>query len=158
MAAADFGVNYMRWGAALARPWGTRALVCACESRMARESTDTTTIYERAERLAELLQLSHEAMFVWRLDGPVEFWNAGAEQLYGLTLHEVIGRSSHDLLQTKFPIEFTELCSQLRNDGYWSGELRHIRKDGRQVIVDSRMQLLANDTVLEVNRDATGRK
>jgi PAS domain S-box-containing protein len=39
----------------------------------------------------------------------------------------------------------------------WSGELRHICKDGREVIVDSRMQLLG-DTVLEVNRDITDQK
>jgi PAS domain S-box-containing protein len=48
--------------------------------------------------------------------------------------------------------------SQLLNDGYWSGELRHVRKDGRGVIVDSRQQLLADGTVLEVNRDVTERK
>src|SRR5580693_470172 len=36
---------------------------------------------------------------------------------------------------------------------YWSGELRHICKDGHEVIVDSRMQLLGDDTVLEVNRN-----
>jgi PAS domain S-box-containing protein len=36
-------------------------------------------------------------------------------------------------------------------------ELHHIRKDGREVIVDSRMQVLDN-TVLEVNRDVTERK
>ena len=59
------------------------------------------------------------------------------------------------LLQTKFPIELAELRSQLRNEHYWAGELRHICKDGREVIVDSRMQLLSDDTVLEVNRDVT---
>jgi PAS domain S-box-containing protein len=37
----------------------------------------------------------------------------------------------------------------------WSGELRHICKDGHEVVVDSRMQLLGDDTVLEVNRDVT---
>jgi PAS domain S-box-containing protein len=37
---------------------------------------------------------------------------------------------------------------------YWSGELHHTCKDGREVVVDSRMQLL-DDTVLEVNRDVT---
>ena len=33
--------------------------------------------------------------------------------------------------------------------------LRHVCKDGREVIVDSRMQLFGDDTVLEVNRDVT---
>jgi PAS domain S-box-containing protein len=108
--------------------------------------------------LADLLTLSYEPMLAWRLDGVIEFWNAGAERLYGFSPGEAVGRSSHSLLQTKFPVEFIELHSQLRNDRYWSGELRHISKDGREVIVDSRMQLFSDDTVLEVNRDVTEAK
>ena len=110
---------------------------------------------ERAERLANLVTLSYEPMLAWRLDGPIEFWNAGAEQLYGFTPDEAVGRSSHALLQTKFPVGLIELHSQLRSERRWSGELRHTCKNGREVIVDSRMQLLGEDTVLEVNRDVT---
>jgi PAS domain S-box-containing protein len=107
---------------------------------------------------ANLLTLSLEPMLAWQLDGPIAFWNTGAERLYGFASDEAIGRSSHALLQTKFPIEFTDLRSQLQNRHYWSGELRHTCKDGREVIVDSRMQLLSDDTVLEVNRDVTETK
>jgi PAS domain S-box-containing protein len=107
------------------------------------------------ERLADLLMLSHEPMFAWKLLGAIEFWNTGAERLYGFAPNEAVGHSSHSLLQTKLPIELAELRSQLRNEGYWAGELRHVCKDGREVIVDSRMQLLGDDTVLEVNRDVT---
>ena len=107
------------------------------------------------ERLADLLKLSYEPMFAWKLDGGIEFWNAGAERLYGFAANEAVGHSSHSLLQTKHPIELAELRSQLRNKRYWAGELRHLCKDGREVIVDSRMQLLGDDTVLEVNRDVT---
>jgi PAS domain S-box-containing protein len=104
---------------------------------------------------ADLLRLSFEPMLAWQLDGSIEFWNTGAERLYGFATDEAIGRSSHALLQTKFPIEFTDLRSQLQNSRYWSGELRHTCKDGREVVVDSRMQLLSDGTVLEVNRDVT---
>src|SRR4030095_12806282 len=107
------------------------------------------------DRLADLLMLSHEPMFAWKLDGAIEFWNAGAEQLSGFASNEAVGHSSHSLLQTKFPIEFAELHSELRNKRYWAGELRHTCKEGREVIVDSRMQLLGDDTVLEANRDVT---
>ena len=119
------------------------------------ESARKEATSQRAEHLANLLTLSYEAMFAWRLDGSIEFWNAGAERLYGFAPNEAVGRSSHTLLQTKFPIEFTELRSQLLNEHYWSGELRHICKDGHEVTVDSRMQLLGDDTVLEANRDVT---
>jgi len=116
---------------------------------------ETKATSERAERLANLLMLSYEPMLAWNLDGSIDFWNAGAERLYGFAPNEAVGRISHALLQTKFPIEFTELRSKLRNERYWSGELRHVCKDGHEVFVDSRMQLLGDDTVLEVNRDVT---
>jgi PAS domain S-box-containing protein len=125
------------------------------ESKLKRDSAATAAAPGRADRFADLLMLSHEPMFAWRLDGPVEFWNAGAERLYGFTADEAVGRSSHTLLKTEFPVELTELRSQLLKERHWSGELRHICKDGRKVTVASRMQLLGDDTVLEVNRDNT---
>ena len=122
---------------------------------MERESAETNATSRRAERLANLFMLSHEPMFVWSLDGPIELWNAGAERLYGFAPNEAVGSLSHSLLKTKFPIQFIELRSQLLNKRYWSGELRHVCKNGREVVVDSRMQLLDDDAVLEVNRDVT---
>jgi len=113
---------------------------------------------ERAERLGGLLSLSYEPMLVWQLNGPIEFWNTGAERLYGFAPEEAIGHSSHALLQTKFPLEFNEWIKQLQNERFWSGELRHVCKDGREVIVESRQQLLSDGTVIEVNRDVTERK
>ena len=110
---------------------------------------------ESAERLANLITLSYEPMFAWSLGGPIEFWNAGAERLYGFTADEAVGHFSHALLQTKFPIEFAELRTELCSTGHWSGKLRHVCKDGREVIVDSRMQLVDDKTVLEANRDCT---
>jgi PAS domain S-box-containing protein len=122
---------------------------------MERQSTESNATSASAERLANLLRLSYEPMLAWGLDGTIEFWNAGAERLYGFASNEVIGRSSHTLLKTTFPIELADLRSQLRSQRYWFGELRHVCKDGREVIVDSRMQLLRDGTVLEVNRDVT---
>jgi PAS domain S-box-containing protein len=107
------------------------------------------------ERAADLLSLSYEPMFVWRLEGAIESWNAGAERLYGFSPDEALGRVSHALLKTRFPIELAELTSRLQNDHFWSGELHHTCNDGREVVVDSRMQLLGDGTVLEVNRDIT---
>lgn len=128
------------------------------QSRIESPSADPKTTYEIAGWVAALLQLSYEPIFAWRLDGAIEFWNAGAERLYGFAAAEAIGGSGHALLRTKFPIEFSKLRLQLRREGYWSGELRHTCKDGHEVIVDSRMQRIGDDTVLEVNRDVTAAK
>ena len=83
-------------------------------------------------------------MLAWRLDGPIEFWNAGAERLYGFAPDEAVGHTSHALLQTEFPIDFSDLRSQLRDRRNWLGELHHICKDGSKVIVDSHMQLFGD--------------
>ena len=123
-----------------------------------RRSLSNETAMERAERLADLLTLSYEPMLAWRLDGPIEFWNAGAERLYGFAQNEAVGRSSHVLLQTIFPIDFADFRSQLRDRRQWLGELRHVRKDRREVVVESRMQLFGDSLVLEANRDITARR
>jgi PAS domain S-box-containing protein len=123
-----------------------------------RELSQAEVASEGAERLGGLLSLSYEPMLVWQLNGPIEFWNAGAERLYGFAPQEAIGHSSHALLQTKFPLEFNEWIKQLQNERYWSGELRHVCKDGREVVVESRQQLLSGGKVIEVNRDVTRRK
>jgi PAS domain S-box-containing protein len=123
-----------------------------------RRSPSNETALERAERLANLLTLSYEPMLAWQLDGPIEFWNAGAERLYGFAQNEAVGRSSHALLQTIFPIDFGDLRSQLRDSRHWMGELRHVRKDGGEVVVESRMQLFGDSIVLEANRDITERR
>jgi PAS domain S-box-containing protein len=128
------------------------------ELQAERELSRVEAAPQSAERLASLLTLSYEPMLAWRLNGPIEFWNTGAERLYGFTPEEAIGHSSHALLQTKFPVEFNEFITQLQNERHWSGELRHICKDGREVIVESRLQLLDDGTVIEVNRDVTERK
>src|SRR3981189_2818226 len=113
---------------------------------------------ERAERLANLLTLSYEPMLTWRLDGPIEFWNAGAERLYGFAQDEAVGRTSHALLRTEFPIDFADLRSQLKDRRSWLGELHHICKDGSKVVVESHMQLFSDSLVLEANRDITKRR
>jgi PAS domain S-box-containing protein len=120
-----------------------------------REAPTDEAASERAERLANLLTLSYEPMLTWRLDGPIEFWNAGAERLYGFAQAEAVGRTSHALLRTEFPIDFAHLRSQLKDGRNWLGELRHICKDGRKVVVESRMQLFSDNLVLEANRDIT---
>jgi PAS domain S-box-containing protein len=112
---------------------------------------------ERAERFGNLLTLSYEPMLAWRLDGPIEFWNAGAERLYGFAQDEAVGRTSHALLRTEFPIDFADLRSQLRDRRNWSGELRHTCKDGSKVVVESHMRLFNDSLVLEANRDITKR-
>jgi PAS domain S-box-containing protein len=117
---------------------------------------------EELQRQAQLLDLSKEAIFTWRLRGAIESWNEGAVALYGYSRQEAIGRVSHDLLATEnHPGGILAFVRELESTGRWSGELIHRAKDGRTVIVESSQQLFrqgAGELVLETNRDVTGRK
>jgi len=59
------------------------------------QSARSEIVRQGAERLASLLTLSDQPMLAWRLDGYIEFWNSGAERLYGFAPEEAVGGSSH---------------------------------------------------------------
>ena len=112
---------------------------------------------------AELLDLTHDAIFVRNLDGKIVYWNLGAERLYGWRKDEVRGKASHELLQTQFPGPVAEIMADVYQHGYWEGELIHRRRDGSEVIVSSRWALRKDSegkpvSILESNRDITHRK
>jgi PAS domain S-box-containing protein len=113
------------------------------------------------QRQADLLDLAYDAIFTWDWDGPITFWNRGAERLYGYSRDEAIGQSSHDLLHTRHPEGLNAVRLTLERGNVWEGELIHIRRDGSEVAVESRHVLVderGHRYVLEVNRDITARK
>ena len=117
---------------------------------------------DAVRRQAELLDLSFEPIIVWRLGGGIESWNRGAAELYGYPSDEALGRVTHELLGTRHPRSWARIEAALRKHGSWKGELVHHTKDGREVIVLTRHQLVHGsdgiDRVLESNRDITARR
>jgi PAS domain S-box-containing protein len=116
------------------------------------------------EQQAELLDLADNAILVvgWP-DRKIEFWNHGAEVLYGWTKQEALGRQVHELLKTEFPQPIGEVEKHLESEGIWRGELIHTSKDGRRVTVESRWSARRDDewrmvAFLELNTDVTARK
>jgi len=117
---------------------------------------------ESLRKHAELLKLSYDAIIIWRLDGGIESWNIGAQRLYGFTEGEALGCITHELLRTAHPRPWEEIQAELFQKGSWEGELRHCDRDGREIVVSARKQIIeaADGTkrVLETNRDITERK
>jgi PAS domain S-box-containing protein len=117
---------------------------------------------DAVQRQANLLEQTHDAIVVWEFPGAVVYWNRGAEQLYGYSRGEAIGRAIHELLQTEHPAPLTLFEAALERDGEWNGELTHTTRDSRQLIVESRQVLIRDPDgrrfVLETNRDITERK
>jgi PAS domain S-box-containing protein len=117
---------------------------------------------EALQRQANLLDQSHDAIFVWEFSGGITFWNRGAERLYGFSREEAMGRSSHAVLRTEHPQPTPIFEAGLERDGEWSGELTQTTRDGRRILVESRQALMQDSDgrrlVLETNRDITDRK
>lgn len=110
---------------------------------------------------AELLDETYDAVLMWDWDGPISFWNRRAEELYGYTRSEALGRVSHQLLSTRAPDGVDFFLGELKKNQRWEGELVHDCKNGRRIIVESRMRLVRKGNkllVLEANRDITQRK
>ncbi len=114
-------------------------------------------------RQAQLLHLSHDAIFVWSTKGSIEFWNQGATRLYGYEHGESMEKPPPDHLKTSYPTPWPQIESELRENGSWEGTLRQTAKNGNRVIVSARLQVISKDEVkgmviLETNRDITDRQ
>jgi PAS domain S-box-containing protein len=124
--------------------------------------TERAQAGEALRRQANLLDQTHDAILVWEFPRRIVFWNRGAEQLYGFSRREAIGRFSHELLQTEHPLSTSVFEAALDRDGEWTGELIHTTRDGRKILVESRHVLVreadGRRLVLETNRDITDRK
>jgi diguanylate cyclase (GGDEF)-like protein/PAS domain S-box-containing protein len=138
------------------------------ELSLARERASALEEMQKAQSIlreqAELLHLAHDAIFVRHIDtAMIQFWNDGAERLYGFTSQEARGRVSNLLLQTVFPQPLAKIRATVINEGFWEGELLHTTRGGERIVVSSRWALQRNESgkpvaILEINNDITKRK
>lgn len=122
----------------------------------------TAELEQKASQVTEqarLLDLANDAIFVRDAENRISYWNQGAERLYGWRKEEALGRLTHELLHTVFPIPLSEIATRDR----WEGELRQIKRDGSEITVASRWTTLRSGQGsfvgwLEINTNITARK
>jgi CDP-glucose 4,6-dehydratase len=126
-------------------------------------ASDKTIPDQASERMparlnnAELVDLLHETVMIRDMKGKIQYWNRGADEMYGWKSEEVIGNISHELLRTKFPKSLSEIELELAKEGHWQGELVQTRRDGSRVAVTSRWVLKQDSRnvdgeVIEINQ------
>jgi PAS domain S-box-containing protein len=141
----------------------TGLVISRLVSRVRRSLSEVRASNEALQERARLLDLTHDSIFVRNLDGVIQYWNRGAEELYGWSREEAQGKVTHQLLQTGFPVPFPAITEELLRTGRWEGELRHRRRDGTEVLVASRWSLQRDEHeapagILETNNDISEQK
>ena len=114
------------------------------------------------EERSSLLDQTHDSIFVRDMDFVITYWNRGAEEFYGWTQQDAIGKRSDELLHSAFP-KLVEIRAQLLETDQWEGELTRTKADGQQVTVASRWSLRRDHrgrpvAILETSNDITARK
>ena len=118
---------------------------------------------EKKTQQALLLDQTHDSIFLRNMSGVITFWNRGAQELYGWSAEEAVGKVAEDLLQTVFPMPLKEIDGEVMRKGRWEGELIRTKKDGSQAVMASRWSLQRDHTgaavaLLETSNDITDRK
>ena len=111
---------------------------------------------------AALLDKTQDAIIVRDLNGKVLFWNKGAERMYKWPREEAIGEDVRQLLYTS-PERFEEINDSTLKNGEWSGEIKHLTQDKREIIVEGRCTLIRDregnpKSILAINSEITEKK
>jgi PAS domain S-box-containing protein len=119
-------------------------------------------VAERTQQ-ASLLNLTHDTIFVRDMSDIITYWNRGAEELYGWSPQEAVGKDSQQLLHAEFALPVDDVRAELLRTGRWEGELRKTKADGSTVVVASRWSLRKDElgrplAILETNNDISDRK
>jgi two-component system, NtrC family, sensor kinase len=126
------------------------------ERRVTERTEELRKSEEQFRLRAELIELASDAIIVRDGDGGIQFWNAGAEALYGWSREDMLDQDMHQILKTVFPHSKEEVEAALRERGSWQGHLTQTTKSGSEIVVACRKTW--NDkgnAVLEVCRDIT---
>lgn len=128
-----------------------------------RDITKSKDIEERIREQASLLDEARDAILVRDLEHCVLFWNKGAERIYGWSAEEAVGKRVHELYLSDNPTAFEQAFSSLMENGEWTGELRQVTKDKKELIVECRWTLVRDEagepkSILIINTDVTEKR
>src|SRR5215213_3986068 len=125
--------------------------------------TECKRAEEQIKEQAALLDQAQDAILVRDLDQNILFWNKGAEKIYDWSAEEVLGKNAETLLFKDRSAQFDAARNAVLEHGDWKGEIHQTRRDGVEIIVESRWTLVRDDqgqpkSILVINTDITEKK
>ncbi|HYN24552.1 MAG TPA: PAS domain S-box protein [Pyrinomonadaceae bacterium] len=139
------------------------------EQELIKRKQEEESPLESKEHLRILIESAKDhAIYTMDADGRIDYWNTGAQALFGYTESEIIGQSAA-LLYTPEDREGNELEIELRQaneSGSVEDERWHVRKDGTRFYASGVLTLLRDERVeagtahgyAMIARDLTERK
>jgi PAS domain S-box-containing protein len=117
----------------------------------------------RLREQAAFLDKATDTILVRDLQDRITFWNPSAENLYGWTAAEAIGKNAFELLFKTAPPALEDMRQTLTQRGEWKGEVQQVTKLGKEIIVLSRWTLIRDQesqpqSVLVISTDITEKK
>lgn len=116
----------------------------------------------RLQEQASLLDQAHDAILVRNLDHQITYWNRSAEEVFGFSPEQALGRHHGELLAIE-PAGFEEATRRVLEEGQWSGEWIQTTRSGQKLDVLSRWTLTHDESgaprsILVIATDITERK
>jgi PAS domain S-box-containing protein len=97
------------------------------------------------ERLAAIVEHTHDAIFSKSPEGRIVSWNRGAQQLFGYSEHEAVGRPVLMLVPDRLADEERQMLAQVRDQKRSAlFETLRRRKDGSEVEVSVQLSPILN--------------
>ncbi|MEM8867599.1 MAG: PAS domain S-box protein, partial [Verrucomicrobiota bacterium] len=111
---------------------------------------------------ADIIRMAPDAVVVHDMENCVLYWNRLAEDLYGWSNEEILGRPIDRIfyLDTK---KRESVIIEMRDVGEWQGELRQIDRGGDEHLVLCRQRLIRDESgepvsIVSFNTDVTERR
>jgi PAS domain S-box-containing protein len=128
-----------------------------------RTRNEHTNALDKLKEQAALLDIATDAIVVIDLEGNIVYWNKGAEHLYQWTSAESVGKSFIELLHSDSIKEVLTATDVTLTDGFWSGELEQVTKNGTKCTVESRWTIVRQEngdpkSIFISNTDITAKK
>jgi PAS domain S-box-containing protein len=125
--------------------------------------TERKRAEQQIHEQAALLDQAQDAILVRDLDQNILYWNKGAEKIYGWTAEEVVGKNAEELLFKDRSGQFDAAREAILQQGEWKGDMHQTRRDGTEIIGESRWSLVRDDqgqpkSILVINTDTTEKK
>lgn len=129
---------------------------------VARDVSERKLAEVQVKEQASLLDKARDAILVRDLEHGITYWNKSAEQLYGWTSAEALGRKASQLLYNDLTA-YEKAVEAVIRLGEWHGELQQINRAGDPLLVEARWTLVRDDagrpqSILAINSDITEKK